>query len=283
MRSLILDRVELPESVEARRMFLRGEFPELSEAEADDLSKVEPKKLQIYTQTIFSGERGVLANHFPITFALLKKYFDEDLNAFEFVRDLHAARPWKSYLTAGLTVGFVTYLRNDRPDILSVLPELPDAAQIEWLSLKTSRGLDPEGDPSQCLNLEELSQLTVGNLLELKAEFPPYVCTETFLYDVISYREEFRDLDFTLPDSRPVEKEIWAVSGRNLHQRVSWQNISQEIFEFIELQAHTPFTFSDFAEAAIDDFESDQEQIFIRFMQLVTSLMQKGVLIIRKP
>ncbi len=284
IRRLVLDRLPIPEAFDERKVFFRGSFPELTAEEIADLAKIDPERLRIYTQTIFTGERSVLRNHFPITFSLLRARFDPDLDTFEFTRDLHAARPWKSHLTIGLTTNFVEYLRLDRPDILDRIPELGDVAELERLTVDISRAEDSTNSFGTLLEIDQLSAMTVGALMECPAIFPSYVRVHDFEYDVLAFRHLFIQNGGELPEVLCEQRRTFAVGGRSRALSVKWQAVSEPVFEFIGAQnSDEEFTLAELADAVIaGEIENqDEAELFKIFVRLLQALIKDGVLLVK--
>ncbi|MFN8390038.1 MAG: hypothetical protein U0136_07085 [Bdellovibrionota bacterium] len=283
IRSLILDRMDLPESIEDRARLYQTSFPELSPDEVADLSNVTPSKLRIYTQTIFAGERSTLKTHFPMTFGLLKQRFDAELDTFELVRDLHEKRPWKSYLTAGLAANFARYLDLDRPDIKAKIPEIGDVANLERLTLAIARGKDSPLRPTELLTTEALETITVGDLLEKRAVFAPYVRRSAFAFDAVAFRDEFWENGREVPEHPVLPGELFAIGGRTRALAVEWLRVSLPIFEFAEANKEMEFALGDLAESFVagEDESVEQSVLFLRFLDLLKTAMAYGIILVK--
>ena len=280
MRELLLDQVEAPKDLKGRCAVFASRFPSLTPEEIEDLAKMPGEKLAIYTQTVFAGERSTLRNHFPVTFALLRRALGENFDGMKLVRQLHAARPWKSYLTKGLASNFAEYLAHDRPDLVDAVPYLPEVARLEMLQLDAARAPDPE--PESFVSPSALNTLSVEDLMLKQWLLAPSAQIAEFSFDVISFRTKFYEADRALPDEPPVAAETLAVGARNRRCAVRWKRIERGEFEFFRsaLEARsTPFSSEDLAVAYIEDKEGDERELFAQFLEELSKLLENGVLV----
>lgn len=280
VRVLILDCPNLPESYDARIDFFNQNFSSLEKNEIEDLAKIAPEKLSIYTQTIFAGEKSVLSNHFPLTFALIKSKFDSKTDFFELVKDLHLKRPWKSHLTAGLVKGFVEYLEFDRPDILEKIPEISEISKLERLSLQISRKKTEE--TTNTLPIEDISKLTVAELMEIPCKLAETIKLQNFSFDTASYRQLFLDNEHKLPETAIEKKSIFTIGSRNKWHNVYWNHLSKNVFEFLKENEKNSFSLGELATSYLEgeDQNRSEEELFQSFIQLFSTLLEDGALII---
>lgn len=279
MRELLLDRVEAPQELTARCAAFASRFPSLTAEEIEDLARMPSEKLAIYTQTVFAGERSTLRNHFPLSFALIRRELGEQAVGLALVQSLHAARPWKSYLTRGLTHNFVQYLTHDRPDLLSRIPYLADVAQLEVKHLDAARAVDPQ--EGELLLGVSLTSLNVEELMLKRWQLAPSVQLAEFGYDVIRYRKDFFEADRCLPAEEPVQIPVLAVAARNRRCAVRWHPVQPGEFAFLQerLASAERFTSEDLAAAFIEDQEGDERELFSRFFTELSTLLENGVLV----
>ncbi len=291
VRELLLDDLDLPdgigaEVVAARTNLYRSKFTTLTAEEVEDLAKIPPERLRVYTQTVFAGERNNLKNHFPMTFALLQRALGEDFDSFQMMRDLHAARPWKSYRTADLCLNFCQYLVEDRLDIKAQLPELPSVSELERLSLKISRGPNPEAVSGALIDIAKIAELSVADLMEFSCVKAPCSQFLTVQHDVLSLREYFYEHDRELPDSPTMVSELYLAGARSRWGGVRWCSVNFAIYESLAaFERGERFTVSTLAEVflkekrADEQSESDDSQLFLEFFKEFQTLVQSGVLL----
>lgn len=284
IKEIILDVRELPEEFEARNAFLKSRFPKLAQAECEDLAKIKPEQFQIYTGTIFSGERGVLAQHFPMTFALLHERFEilngSDFDEYELTREIHRLAPWKSNLTLDLGKCFLQALKKNIFEVNQLAPEAQDLALLELLSLKIKRAADDERFLGDCFDTAQLCAFSIGELLSCKVIVPLFVERAEFSWNVVSTRTAFYTQDEKLNDEIK-RGALIALGGRNLDGHVRWQNISKAtdaMFKalLVKKTLKVEEAAAEFLDAS-EDFASEQEA-FSAFMKEFLPLVESGAL-----
>ena len=72
-RQLVLDGIELPPTQDERAALYSKKFQGLSPEEIEDLSKMDPARLKVYTSSVFMAEGGILSTAFPLTLAILRR------------------------------------------------------------------------------------------------------------------------------------------------------------------------------------------------------------------
>ena len=280
MRELLLDQFEAPNDFVGRCAAFATRFPSLSSEEVEDLAKMPSEKLAIYSQTVFAGERSTLRNHFPLCFALIRQALGDQFDGLKLVRELHAKRPWRSYLTRGLTHNFAEYLAQDRPDLLADVPYLAEVARLEMRQLDAARA--PEPECGELVRPSDIASLSVEELMLKRWVLAPSVQLDQFEYDVISYRIEFFERDRALPVEAPKQVPLLAVAGRNRRSVVRWHCVEPGEFGFIAAaleHPRQPFSSEDLAAAYIEDIEGDERELFARFITELSVLIEHGVVL----
>jgi hypothetical protein len=208
MRELILDE-GLPATGAGvvRRTALATRFPRLAPSEIDSLAALPAERLQIYTNLVFAGRRGVLEWAFPVTLAAIHAMglAAGDARAprevyFELARDLHRRIPWSSASTRELAANFLRYLREFRADLSDGWPGLTELADCERVDLDVFYAPDEAHRP---IGIGELAAMSVGQLLELEVFRPAYAVVRDYAFDVLALRDywgEHRSLPGGLPD-----------------------------------------------------------------------------------
>ncbi len=142
-KELILDADILSSDEEVRLQQIRDQFPELSELESYDLSRMPPEKLWIYQRSIIGIERGIIENRLPRSIALLERIwptlYQMPLQLREEVLASQRRNVWKGYETSGLFVSFQQYLRLERPEIFLKFPHFENLIVMERMMYDVRR------------------------------------------------------------------------------------------------------------------------------------------------
>lgn len=287
MREIILDIDPIPATLEKRQVLYKERFPELSEHELEDLAKIEAERFATYTTSIFSGEKGILKNHFSLTLGFLKKHWNKvygtELIEFEFIRALHKARPWRSYTTEFLLNCFLEYLEGDLINFHSNFPQVLDLAMLEYSSYVIKRHHDDPISPKDNISLESLKSLTVDELLSRKGFVPTCVQIKTFEHDVVKVFQACHLEGIELPE-RIAKTQIFAMGGRNAENYVRWTEVSEAVHQLFSSAGNGNFIdLSALAEAVISEAPATvgEEALFVAFLETLIVLMKCGVVCVR--
>ncbi len=287
VRQLILDPIDLPPDFEDRRAVYGSRFPKLRPDEIEDLAKMEPKRIRTYTDSIFSGQTNVLEDKFEITFKLLETRYSakgEKFYPFDFVRAVHAARPWKDTTTEGLGKNLVDYLKTDRPDMLKLVPEAADSAEMELASFLVIRAQNDIVSAKDSLAREVLQALPVGELLETEFTIPSYVEFRRFDYDVLALRRYYYSNEKTVPETVLDKAAIQAAVGRDIEFYIRWRGLDADIYDLLSSQPRsTPIALEQLAAAVSDSQPAGVEEveIFRSFFTLTADLIACGIIVVR--
>lgn len=195
IRELILDGIELPVSESQRCALLLQRNPDLSLAEAEDLAKIDPKHLQIYSNSIFAQERSVLRDKYQLSFALIKVRWRQrhgsSFDFFELVKQQHKLAPWRDNKTESLIRNFHDFVLTHRADLVELIVELKDALRFELRQALISRSVlsDPISNQTSLLALSEMS---IADALALKVELAPNSSAQSWDYDIYQLKKRFR-------------------------------------------------------------------------------------------
>lgn len=281
MREMILDAPdEISRGVE-REDALRKRFPKLSREEIIDIAKIDPKRFQTYTTSIFESEGGVLAQHFPITFEILKRewpaVYRKPLSRFQLAKSLHACSPWHSTVTTELGGLLVDYLGSEHVAICKRAPELIDTARYELLTLKVKRSLDVCTVPG-ALTLSEISALPVDQFLALQIRISPALEILRSEFDLVTFARAFYKADRQLGDLRAqVQPSVFAAS-RDAECAARWTMLGENAAHYLELK--NDGMVADFAEEFIKDLPMDCEETaaFQELTKRVATLIGAGAI-----
>jgi len=273
MRELILDIDSIPYIESDRQTSYANWFPDLAPEELEDLAKIPPKKLKIYTATIFTGESSVFKNHFKMTIKILDKAWQElnlsPLNLVQFTKLVHKKRPWKSYQTQNLVDNFQQVIANDLPDLIQAYPYLPDLALVEATAVKIKRKPDTD-QTKNAVTLSEILDKTVQELMSLKLSVKPSCHFLTLNFDV--YNSYYMFYTKQVGFNEPEESLNYVLGSRNSDNEVRWTRVSQAIFDLLKTQREV--LLGTLAEAFLSDCPSDAalEDNFQEFIKLVVLL-----------
>lgn len=280
LRSLILDGVEIPRDPHARRALYQKRFQPLTETELEDLVIIPPEKLQIYTNTVFSGHRSTLLMHFPVTYALLATRCGKTFDGFRLVQELHAEQPWQGNATLTLARSFVDFLSSLNSRYRKAAPEAPDVAQMECLALEIARGFNPSDTGMALLTPEEKGALLVEELLGLPVLLPENLRYFHSCFDVLSFRSAYFERNGSIPDRPATVKNCFYIGGRDPSHFVRWTEVSPPVYKL--LTGHRPgdtILVDDIASAFLEGqaSESTEDELFQQFMAMFMQLERYGI------
>ncbi len=288
VRELILDTDTFADNLDDRVADYTTRFPALSPEEIQDLAKITPDRLKIYTSTIFHGEKSTLLNHFACSFACLAKYWEEayrrKFSEVGLVRALHRRYPWETNQTITLANNYVRYVAEALTEIQNVCPWIVDLTNLELLSLITKRE-HSDVEARDSLQEDELLQLTVEEILSLKAQIPEYVHFEQFSYDVIEVIRSFHQKSSI--DTVPTTKNpVSAICGRNQKLYPRWAKTDIRLHDWLRDRRQKAQIdieeLADFFLNSIADPADSEEEVFILFLRTLTSFINAGILVISR-
>lgn len=286
IKDLVLNAPSLPNSKEEREILYKEKFIKLSEEEIEDLAKIEPKQLKIYTMTIFNGEKSGLNNHFKMTLALLKRNWEklEDFpyNEFELVKQIYKVRPWKSNKFRDLAEIFKDYLLINKVEYSEQIPELFDVLNFEITIMDTRRHLNDGGlEAYDSIKLSELHKMTVMEVMSLKYQVPKYNHFLHFSFDILKTHSNFRK-------TKELIKEIpranqFAICSRNIKMLTRWTNVSELLWKHLKSlernQSKELAELADIADELFPDAENE-EILFAEFIEQIAVLVKHGAMIL---
>lgn len=315
-KDLIYSHIELPPHVEERIALYRGRYPALTVEEIEDLAKMEPARIRIYTGTVYAGERNTVRMHFPLTFNLIRRAAGGRFDSMAMIHVMHEEYPWTEYTTRDLAEKFARFVtkelaaenpsaaRAGSPDAGSVIakiippgaswtpePFLAGAVELELHELISARAEDSSGS---ALDPASLASLTVGELLELELIIPPATSVFRTAGDILQLRREFiRDEEgFTVPPYDGVRRSL--LGGRDNENYLRWVQVPDAVAElFTELmiaadprvgRSEPLLTVQTLAEAVVaavaeSGEERTEEQLFGELLSLLSQLLERGILL----
>lgn len=283
---LLDDFAALPQEVDQRAQFFREHFPELTPDEVSDFSKIEPKQFEVYTRTIFSGQRSVLKKHFPISFYLMQLHWSDvyqhNFSAFELVKRVHANHPWRGNSTTSLIESFTSFLANDNPLLLEAAPHLLDIVRIEHLALELRRALEQDLEPSA--DWLQVSNLNVSEFLNVTYSPSETLRFVEFEYDVLPLYRNFHQNAAAQADAKQIlppvpRQKVCAIGVRRFDLAVRWLAVEPSVYAVLQDGADELNTL---AEAVIEELPGQSEEAkFQEFVKLVHRLVVNEVICLR--
>lgn len=294
MRALILDGLDIPLDEIARKDFYRTKFPELSEEEREDLTLIPPGKFGIYTSTVFSGQKGTVEMHFPMTLRLMECRRKSPVDVFRLVQQVHQQHPWKGYATQGLTESFVSYLRGEQEYSRSA-PEIADLAASEHLSLEIARGYNPfDKDIPRTyppfFTAPQIQTLQISELLQAPLFVPENVRFLEASYDILEIRHDYLVNEKSVPEQILPNGQFFLVGGRDAEQYIRWYEITPGFFSLLKrIQTGAQHSVEDLAEIFLRE-ENDsserrpnEQELFQSFLSRLWILINNGSVFVLSP
>lgn len=287
MRSIILDTPALSSDELERRSQYRALFSGLSDHELIDLAKIDPSKFTIYTTSIFIGERNLLRDNFPLTIKLLERSwpveFGGAFDLFQFVKELHRRRPWRSTDTVVLGENFRLCITEDLTALRRHEPALPDAALFELRIREIKKWPDDPIEARDSLTPGDLATRTVDGLVALEYVIPSCVRFEMFSYDLRTARRAV--VNGEAPAETFKEQESALAGARDRDQYVTWLSLAPEIHDLLAAQpraAKQPLYAV--AECLADKNPAlSEHDLFEKFLELTVALINNGVIVLLEP
>jgi hypothetical protein len=289
MRQIILDLRELPHDQAQRAALYHQLFPNLSTHEVEDLAAIEEKYWRRYTHSIFAGERNILTRYFEVTFALLRRHWQEfstePFNSLELTRDIHTKRPWQSHASLRLAECLLEYLTRDRADITTRYPAIKAMAELEIVAVELRSARDDHYGPYDSLTAEDFAKTTVGELMMSDYYLPSSLRFRTFSINAPELRASYYRNGETLPTDIPPSPTS-AIAARNRDGFVRWITVPEPLYRFLEAQPRTTrLQLETLAEAFTQTLDQDlsDEAMFGRFYRFLQELISAGTVIFLAP
>ena len=172
----------------ARRLF--ETFPELSQAERQDLLAIPFDRLEPYQFDFYAYETGLMDWGFEHTWLALSR-LDFGLapgatgkSERAFMVDFKTRYPSQTHAVRELASNFLRYLSLDRKDLSGARPWLTELAEMEGLEIETLYTLDnPRGRPLPAASLPALLDRSIDELFGLRVVRAEGVFARQFQFD----------------------------------------------------------------------------------------------------
>lgn len=263
LHQLILVRDDIPKDIEQRLEWIKSELKDLTVEEAQDLARMEPSQIAIYTTSIFSQQTKLLMNKYPATFAVIRFYFDElfgcKFSRVVFARQLSSKFPWRSSRTSELVENCLRFIQSDlcqRLDGIGWLGDMATSEHIAYCLMSRNTKIKESLD-----NLGDLSSLTVGELMDREFVVGDRFAQLSSEYDFLVTLNELRrrgPFNTNLIPSKSSTAYLISCSRKHsVHwlkvsdlERSFWQNV--EPLEVLQIGL--------LAEAIVADFDSSHSE-----------------------
>lgn len=206
-RQLVLDGVELPEAASERARLFRELFPDLSDLEVQDLAKVSPSRLGIYTTSVFSAEASILKNAFPLTLASIESSWPPEWGEYSgraLAQRIHKVAPWRGIHSMSLGESLIAFVDQELAPRAPGCPWLREAVTLEQAMLEIRRAPNEPIAPQGEAELDRFSALKVSELLEQEAYVPVLVREVSLSWDLLKARRALLEGGVLLePERRP--------------------------------------------------------------------------------
>ena len=279
-RQLILDGIDLPATVQARESLFRSRFANLSDQEVEDLAKMEPSRLSVYTTSVFSAEGNILKNAFPLTLAALEAEWPAEWGRFSaraLAQRIHRTAPWRGIHSMTLGESLISFIQGDCGKIREAVPWLPEAANLELAMLEIRRAPNEPILPQPEAEIEKLSSLTVEELLAREAYIPALLRCVRLERDLLKARQA------VLEGARlePIALQRRSMVGARPHDYgVVFVEASHEVSAFLERNRGRSVPLQDLAEAFVSGLgegaNSGEQETFRSFVSLLRALVSIG-------
>ena len=295
LREIILDIDTLPENILQREDLYQKRFSHLSKEEVEDLAKMPPEKLGIYTTSIFAGERGSLQNHYSLCLAYMKsvwlELYQEELDTWNLPKNMHKVLPWKGFRTITLLQNFRTYILEQFPELPQKLPFLQEVLDLEFESYLLAKSPNTGRTAKESLMRADLITLSVDELLGKRFCRAELSSSKQFEWNIPQAYRYFHTHDETLPES--VEHAVtYAFAGRTRKSFIRWVEVPETVYNYLcgvdtHLGEGSPSinaqSLTQLAEVFLptipENKASSEEEQFLAFLEFFFQLIDAGVVI----
>jgi len=286
LRELIMDVREYPQSEVERFAWLSSRHPALSIEERQDLARIPPERLRLYTESIFASERSLLRRKFPLSFALLKQLSTAEgvpLDFYELARDLHSFRPWASSSVPELARNFADFIRSKYSRYIEQEPLLGDALTLELTCMVVVRSPNGAFSAHQSADLSGVSELKLETVLSAQCYIPEFAKLEQFGSDVISLFEDHRREETIAPPPTYRYKMVYGVCSRDRSYRLHWCSVAPAMFGALSKMPRGEFfILAELAQEFLGGTPNPHDEIAVaaQFLKGVLELHSKGALLV---
>ena len=279
LRQLILDETSLPNSIEERVKLFKSRFVGLSEDEIQDLAKMPPQRLGVYTHSVFTAEGNILQGAFPLTVAALRSWWPSawgPFSTFALARRVHSRAPWRGIHSMSLGRSLLTFIDAECSEAAARFPWLEDGARYEQATLEIRKAPNESIAPQPMSVLQEISHLTVEALLGTPVYVPSLLHSLSLKYDVIPLRRQVADGGLL---SECLRREQVVVGARPNDYGVAWIEVPEPVSETLCRCRGGSAAIGVLAEAYLSQSAADTEQeAFSAFCSMLRDLVSSGSL-----
>lgn len=279
-RQLVLDGIELPASREERLALYRERFPGLSAEEAEDLSKMEPERLALYSTSVFSAEGSLIQGAFPLTVAIVRSVWPEgwgEFSASSLAQRVHRVAPWSGIHSPSLGECFLEFITRECRGMQREAPWLEESAALEQAMLEIRKAPDEPLRPQPASALDGLSAGTVAELLAQPMLVPRLVRVAALSWRMLAVRAALLESgDLRVPQ----RGHCILIGGRPHDFGVTWVEAPEAVAEIFSARRGAQVLLSELADAFVATAGcGSEEDDFRRFHDMVRSLVSAGCLV----
>ena len=278
-RQLVLDGMDLPRSQAERATLYRNRFPQLSTEELEDLSKIEPDRIGVYTTSVFTAEGSILKSAFPLTLSLIEGWWPAASGSFSpraLAQAVHAVAPWRGIHSMSLGECLARYVDACCSDLQEQKPWLRDAVRLEQATLEIRKAPTEPTQPQDATVLERCAEMKVEELLQLSAYIPTLLHHLNVSYDIMPARRAAVEGD----PLRDCEKRDRSLVGARPHDYgVLWVDVPEEIAQLLVASRGSTISLGCVADA-FPSSDEGEEATFRAFYALIGELVSSGALTI---
>jgi len=255
--------------------------------EISDLAAVEPARMKIYTELVFSGEREMLRWVYPMSLAAIRRLhgvtaaeareFD-----YELTRDLHRFRPWRKPSVRLLAMNFQAFVNERRGKWPDAWPGLRELIDFERTDLEVYYAWDPEHRPLTPAEVEGLAGLSVEALMETPLLMPGYVALRRYGRDLPAWARRWRE-EQTLPDDLDATGDVLLGCGRAIEGlHTDWLPLEEADYRLLlRVPRDAAVSVNDLATAFLEATpeRGDERALFEAFLGRLVRWLRGGLLI----
>jgi hypothetical protein len=288
MKTLIVGGIDIPESVVSREELYRDLFPNLSTEELIDLASIPPQRLQIYTDSIFAVQSGILQRNFPCSVEMITRAWPADLfgrfSPYRLAQEVHKCAAWRGLHSDSLGESLIAFLTSTRMGSSIGGSVILDMAAFELASLRIrkapSHGFVPQ---SRQAFQDVVEKTSVADLLARSLVISPTLQVLPLSFDVVEGAKVFRK------GGEPVEckkKSHTVVGARPIDYGSEWHEVPALVGNLLREVAQNAssreVTVAALAEALLPALVGDDDAVLFReFMVHLVRLVEIGAVATR--
>ena len=286
-RQLVLDGIELPPTQDERAALYSKKFQGLSPEEIEDLSKMDPARLKVYTSSVFMAEGGILSTAFPLTLAILRRSWPGSMGPFspaEVAQRVHQVSPWRGIHSQSLGLSLRDFIEQQLAPLCKSEPELLEVVGFEQAALEIRKALNESVAPQSTEIFNQISNMKVQELLNCVAYVPTLLRCCLLHYDIQALRQHFLK---TGELSAIALRRHALIGARPFDYGVLWSEVPESVASLMmehRGEISERLTLEELAESYLQGAShQSEEEAFNSFLLFVQELVKIGALTIMLP